>query len=406
MSPAREGQADDRRRSVLMVSPQFFPVVGGYERAAERLSFALQASVARLTVVTFSRNRCPPSSGLIAESNIVRLRSSKRRGFTTISTIATLVWFLMRHGLSYSVWHCHAPTPAVGAAVLFGRLVGIPVIVKLPSSPQGGPDEAFSRGLLGRLGLILPVIRGARAILTMTEVGIAEARRMGFCPERLKLIPNGVDVDRFRPTTSSEKVGLRKNLGLPHSALIVLAVSRLEPEKDLATLLTAWSRAVRRGLTPAILVVVGSGSLQRELQSMAEFLGVEGSVLFVGEKRNVEDWYGIADIYVLPSRREGLSNSLLEAMASGLPVVMTQVSGSQVVSQDPAAGFVVPIGDAHDLADKLSRLIEDTVARESMASNARRRIAAEYSLDSIQRQMLSLYDELINQSIMGSKLHV
>lgn len=397
MTPVSEYQVDDRRRSVLMVSPQFFPVVGGYERAAERLAAALQTSVADLTVVTFSRSRSPPTSGLIAEGSIVRLRSSMRRGFTTISTTAALVWFLLRRGLRFSVWHCHAPTPAVAAAVLFGRLVGIPVIVKLPSSPQGGPDEVFSRGLLGRLGLLLPLIRSARAILTMTEVGVAEARRMGFDQDRLRLIPNGVDTDLFCPPTHSEKVRLRRQLGLPTSAPIVLAVGRLELEKDPATLLTAWSHAVRGDRDAAVLLIVGTGSLQQELQSMAGRLGIGAQVLFVGEQHNVEDWYKAADIYVLPSRREGLSNSLLEAMASGLPVVMTQVSGRDVVDRNPAAGFVVPVGDARGLAEMLSQLIADTDAREAMGNNARNRMVGEYSLDSVQRRTLALYDELIDQ---------
>lgn len=378
-----------------MICPQFYPIVGGYERAAERLSAALVHEGAQVSVVTFKPHATAPKRERLRGFEVTRLWSTKARGLSTITTIISLLTFLLVHGRKFDLWHCHAPTPAVAAAIGLARLLRVPVIVKLPSSGTNGIGAAFREGVLGRLGLMRPLFRTADAIIVMTDDVRREALRHGINSSRVHLIPNGVDTEVFKPATDeAERLSIRRRLGMRENAIVALQVCRMDRAKNLPGLLDAWASLPTPFKADKKLAIVGDGPLTQRIRARVTDSGLQGSVMLPGARKDVVDWYKAADFYILSSFYEGLSNSLLEAMSSGLPILMTDVSGRELVSTDPAAGIVTPVDDAPTLRSGILALAQDVALRQSCGANARSRIVQGFSIQHVATRMLALYRTL------------
>jgi glycosyltransferase involved in cell wall biosynthesis len=159
--------------------------------------------------------------------------------------------------------------------------------------------------------------------------------------------------------------------------------------KGLDVLLDAWSRVDRRH--GARLLLIGDGTIRADLERRAATLHISDTVVFVGHVSSVPQHLVTADIYVQSSHQEGLPNSVLEAMACGLPVVATRVGGTEELVVDGDNGLLVPPGDAGCLAAALSRLLQDGDARRRMGQRSRARILACYELSCVLEQLEHLY---------------
>lgn len=226
-------------------------------------------------------------------------------------------------------------------------------------------------------------------------------QRVGIDAGRVTTICNGVDTDRFRP-------------GQPPSALLpphfagdryvrIGTVGRLQPVKDQKTLLIALAEVFQRRpdlRERARIVVVGDGPLRTELQTRAGALGLAEHVLFAGASSNVHEWLRTLDVFVLPSLNEGISNTLLEAMATGLPTLVTAVGGNvELVREDDCGGLFRP-GDAGALASRLIAYLDSPMARRRDGAAARARCEERFSL----RSMLSGYESLY-RGLLQSRLN-
>jgi len=125
---------------------------------------------------------------------------------------------------------------------------------------------------------------------------------------------------------------------------------------------------------------------------------VAGSVHLAGQRNDVATWYRAADFYVISSINEGLSNTMIEALASGLPVISTRVSGSSILVESPAAGLLVDVGDAQGLADAMRWLLSDEPTRMRLGANARLTFEACFSLKTLSERMILLYEGLHNRN--------
>lgn len=194
----------------------------------------------------------------------------------------------------------------------------------------------------------------------------------------MAVIANGVDTRRFVPAVDRRAV--RRQLGLPEEGRVVLSVGNLKPIKGHDRLLEAAGRldGVGGGVT---LVLVGADYLDGRLQQVAE--GVSGSwdIRLVGRQDDVLPWYQSADVFVLPSLWEGMSNALLEAMSCGLAVAATGVGGTSDVIRDGETGLLVEAGDAPALGGAIRRLIEDAPLRSRLGRAARDRVMEHFSLE-------------------------
>lgn len=381
---------------VLMVSPQFRPMVGGYERAAERLSQALVARGHHVTVVAERRDGVWPALERCDGLTVRRLRVTTRPGLHLASGAVALAGFLLVHGRRFDVFHVHQYGWAAAVAVLFGRLFGRPVVLKLTGTEENSILVALRKDWLPPL--LEGLHRRIDAFLASSDRVAEEIERFGIPPERIHRIPNGVDVERLRPLPAPERNALRRRLGV-EGVTVALYVGRLSQEKNPLGLAEAWRR-----LGPpedARLVFVGDGPEREELARRAA--GCGDSVRMIGSVRDPLEWYQAADLFVLPSIREGLSNSLLEALACALPVVSTPVSGSEDVFAAAEVGVLADGPDAASLAEALQQLLSDSARRTACSVEARRLAVARFSLDRVTADVVSLYESLTGRRSLTAK---
>jgi L-malate glycosyltransferase len=206
----------------------------------------------------------------------------------------------------------------------------------------------------------------------------------GVPSHRIRLCYNGVDLDEFRPPEKpSEEVK-------PHDEITIGVVCALRPEKDLGTLIEAFARLQRSGLK---LVIAGSGTMLEQLRSQAETKGLAPDYIFTGATANAAECLRAIDIFVLPSRSEALSNSLLEAMACGCCPVASRVGGNIELIRHGENGMLFEAGDVDHLCQVLEPLIEHPSLRRQLTTKAR--CAAErFSIDTAARRMEDIYAEL------------
>lgn len=382
---------DDEPVRVLMIAPQFRPLVGGYEHAAERLSAALVEAGLRIVVITERRDPVWPSTEQLDGYEVRRLFCWYRPKLHTVTSLASFAFFLLRYGREFDVWHVHQYGFHAALAVTLGKAMNRPVVLKLTNSGPMGIAATLGSGPVGK---ILGVVhRRVTACVAVTEETRVEAVGFGIPAERIYLIPNGVDGRQFRPASPDERGTARRALAMD-CKMLVLFVGRLSPEKNLPGLLDAWAAldaSVREG---ALLALVGDGPDASRLRARVQASKVAGSIHLAGHRSDVATWYRAADFYVISSINEGLSNTMIEALASGLPVISTRVSGSSVLAGPPTAGLLVDVGDAQGLADAMKGLMSEESTRIRLGANARLTFEASFSLKALAARTILLYEGL------------
>jgi glycosyltransferase involved in cell wall biosynthesis len=382
-----------------MLCPQYRPVLGGYERAAERLSAALAAQRHEVTVLTERTNRAWPARETLDGVDVRRIWCLPRRGLQTLTTLWSQLWFLLLHGRRFDVWHAHQYGIRTALAVAVGKLFGRPVILKLTSTGGQGLAAHIAREHLA--GLVRALHRRLAAVVATTRETHEEACRFGIPPSRVHLFGNAIDVEAFHPRSVEERARLRKTLSID-AAGVVIYVGRFAAVKNPLALMHAWERAASE-LPGWRLLFLGEGPLDTELRTTAEKLGLADSITVVGRRSDIPDWLGASDIYALSSVCEGLSNSLIEAMATGLPSVCTHVSGVDELVREPGAGIVVPQDDIAAFADALVRLGRDPDARARMGEVGRKVVEGRFACDVIARLHVDLYMSLVNPPCTQSR---
>lgn len=226
---------------------------------------------------------------------------------------------------------------------------------------------------------------------------------VGIPGRKVVQIYNGVDQARF--SARSEQVPDHLPAGfLPPGGILIGTVGRLATVKDQRTLLAAFARLGERlpAMRPRLrLVLVGDGPLHDELAADARALGIEPQLWMPGDRDDVPTLLALMDIFVLPSLAEGISNTILEAMASGLPVVATATGGNPELVKDGDNGYLVPVADADALADRLQQMLEDLEGSRAMGRRGRERVEQEFNWDRTVDRYLSIYDEVLAADSRG-----
>lgn len=233
------------------------------------------------------------------------------------------------------------------------------------------------------------IARRADRVYALLPTLLPEVATLGVSPARACVLENGVDLERFRPDPAA-RARLRAELGVGEDAVLVGCVARLDPVKDHATLLRAATRLPPR----ASLVLAGEGPLRRSLEQLARVERLAGRVRFLGHRD--DSIYPALDLFALASRYEGSSNTILEAMACGLPVVATRVGGNPGLVRSETGVLVEP-GDASALGAALSRLALDARARRSLG-RAALAFAGERSLERMARAYEALYRSILERT--------
>jgi glycosyltransferase involved in cell wall biosynthesis len=248
-----------------------------------------------------------------------------------------------------------------------------------------GADEAVklkrSRVLTRRV--VLNRIFGV-AVTSHTMLEIA-LQQFHLPSRKVHWIRTGVDVAHFRPGLSRQ---WRRQLGIPDDQMVFGFLGALRPEKNLPFLLRAFAAA---RLPNARLLLIGDGGVRAELEELAKSLELGDRILFAGYAPDPAAALAALDVFTLSSSTEQTSNSLLEAMACGLPAVVTDVGDSRVMLGDGAAGVVVPSGNEGVYASALSAMAQSADLRREWGERNRRRCLAEYPQESMIREYQALY---------------
>jgi glycosyltransferase involved in cell wall biosynthesis len=284
--------------------------------------------------------------------------------------------------------HAHELLSPASAGLIAKRFFGIPVVAKVLRGGQLGDVEKLKNRPTG--GFRLAKLRkGIDAFVAISREIDDELASIGVEPSRRVWIPNGVDTNRFSPVCTEEKRRLREKLGFPADAPLAVFTGRLVPEKRIDRLVEAWPQ-IREQVPEAELVVIGTGELEDSLREKAT-VGVQ----IIGQVDDVVPNLQAADVFVLPSATEGLSNAMLEALSTGLGVVVTSVGGAPDVIKDERDGLLVPLDDIDALVSALVRQLKNDDLRLRLGTSGRRVILERYSLTQTADQLVGLYKGLI-----------
>jgi L-malate glycosyltransferase len=390
-----QGSAGDpgSRLRVLMIVRLFHPWVGGTERQAQKLARALLDAGADVQVVTGRWFPQTPRREIIDGVRVFRNHTlweffgikglRKLGGYLYILTLA---WHLWRRRATYEVIHVHGLSYHTFAAAITGRRLGKPVVVKLANSGPASDIRRMREGQqLAGSRLMLPGALACDGFVALNAQVVSELADAGVERSRIVEIPNGVATAAPRRTDHR----LRQTP-------CILYVGRLHRQKGLDTLIRAFALlcSEQSPVDTSRLQLVGEGPARRELEELAETLGVSANVDFAGSHEDVQPFLDEADVFVLPSSAEGLSNALLEAMACGLPVIVSEIPGNRDVVEDGVNGLLTPVGDASALAATLMRLLDDEPLRAALGQAARSTILQHYGIEYVAEEYLRLYQEL------------
>ena len=273
--------------------------------------------------------------------------------------------------------HYHAALAAFGSA---------PCRLLNTRHGMGADDRSSRRERLYRLSM--PLTDGVAAV--------CEAARDRFQshglrpPGGIEVVRNGIRVERFRPSSPALRDQLVAELGFARGTRLIGTVGRLNVVKDQANLIQALARLQDQG--DVALVLVGDGPLRSELERCAREADVATRVRFLGDRDDVHRLLPGLDLFALTSRSEGYSIALLEAAASALPIVATDVGGNAEIVRHGVTGELVPPGDTEALASALSRVLADEAAAERMRVAARDWALREASLQSMTRRYMAFYE--------------
>ena len=237
-----------------------------------------------------------------------------------------------------------------------------------------------------RIGGVIPV--------AIAEEVRASIRKLYGYPDP-PLIPNGIPTDEYAPNPNKRTQWRQAHNIEPH-ATVLTHIGRFATQKNHALLIEAFAQV--RANTPLYLLLVGSGELEGAVREQVAQLGLEGRVRFLGVRADVAEILNASDVFVLSSRWEGNPMSVMEAMASGLPVVSTAVGGVPELVRDGETGLLVPSEDAEALARAIQALVDDSARRQAMGAAARQHAVASFDIRHTVRRYEQLYEALLSKN--------
>lgn len=385
----REHRALSLRESKLIEMIKICYIIGQLSRAgAERQLFELVKAINRHRfepiVISLSRGGSWAENMRGLHIQVIELERKKNR---EVARLFTLVRLLKE--IRPEIVHTY-----LFSGNSYGRVASIlnrvPVIVSSERNlPELGKDKDIFRILVDKL--LAPFTDGI--ICNSYRASHSLREKYFFDHRKLYTIHNGISGDTFLP---------RDPNGSKNTKTVIGTVGRLQPQKNHRLFLDVAKIVLDMSGDGNIeFVIAGTGPLMRELRNYSAKLGIEDKVLFLGERSDVPEVLQGLDVFVMTSSYEGLSNTIMEAMSAGLPVVATAVGGNDELVIDRATGFLCPPSDAHKLAERVIHLINNEEEAREMGRNGRRRITTEFGIEKMVQKTENIYMTLLEHKMSG-----
>ena len=371
--------ADAPTLSVVGVDPELG--FGGGETQVLGLTLTLAAAGHRAELI------CDPAGRLWERATAEGIRCHPIRIRNAIDLAAGVKLRAILKREHYDVVHFH--TSRAHSMAPFARGFASTLVVTRRMDYR--PNRVFAPLLFNR------AVDGVVAISEGVADSLATA---GVDRQRVTVIHSGVDCDRFRPPTAQERADARAARGISDGEILVSAVGALEQRKGQRYLIEAIG-----ALAASIKVkcfIVGQGSVHKVLQGEIAVIRSLERIKLLGRVDDVRELLWASDIFAMPSLKEGLGVAALEAMASNLPVIASDVGGLREVVEDERTGIIVPPGNSKQIASAIQRLAESEALRAQIGAAARARAVENYSMEKMAAQTLALYRECVRKRKKGA----
>lgn len=388
------------RLRVTMVTGAYYPEISGGATHCRSLIRALRGT-ATFTVITTARDSGLPRREQVDGVSVWRVHVPTAAPWQRLRALSHLVQAVLIASLRSQVLHLQGFTLKSMLALLIAKALRKRTLVTLHTAGQDEPLAQRARWF-GRLRVL--IYRRADRFVTVSTALSTGCLEFGLPRRKLVEIPNGVDTTRFRPPVDpEEKAAIRARLGLPADLPMVLFVGIFSADKGPHHAVEAWLR-IREKRVRSLLVMVGStdtryfeidpavvGTVRRLVASPA----ADGDARLVESTLEMEAYCRASDLFVLPSRREAFPLALLEAMASGLPCVVSRLPGAtDSIVEDRVNGLLVAPGDVEGLALGMVEILENPARGAALGHAARAMVQSRYTVDRMAAAYLDCYREL------------
>lgn len=380
---------------VCMLATALPPAFSGAGLQALRLSTELHHRGAPLWILTtrfHGEHRIKEMDGIpVVQVPVPGQRHSLNRG-AWATLLLGIYWSLIRHNRDWDLVHIHGGYSHLLGGVLAARTLRKGSLLKI--SMIGGDDlEGIESRRLSWLWQ--KIFRSASLFVAMNNTISKSLIKGGIKEERIVPIPNGVDTNVFQPIGSedSQRI-LRQKLGLPDGVLITFT-GCIERRKGIHKAVAAFSRIASQNSNVHLLLIGPSGTEQEYTAFVQEEIsrsGMSARIIMPGSVSNLPEYLAASDIFLLPSSREGMSNSLLEAMSTGLACVITGADGMEDIVSTGKQGIVVPMAASEEeLAVKLEEVIQNPDLRSRLGTAARAHVLQSLPLQMVADRYLDIY---------------
>jgi glycosyltransferase involved in cell wall biosynthesis len=308
------------------------------------------------------------------------------------------LWRLFR-GLRPDIVHTHNPKPGIYGRVA-ARAAGVPGVVNTVHGLYASPEDRASRkAVVYGLERAASMCSGAELVQNPDDLQVLT--RLGVPSRKLVLLGNGIDLQRFRPAANERaRQEARVSLGIDDEAVVVGTVGRLVWGKGFRELFEAAESL--RETNPHVVFVVVGGSDTNKSDAISpgdlEDARSRGRVVFAGERDDMEHVYPAFDLFALPSHREGFPRAAMEAAASGLPVIATDIRGCRQAVSDGQSGLLVPLHDPARLAAAIEKLVADPSLRQRMGTAGRRKAEMEFDDRAVVSKTMEAYERVLERA--------
>ncbi len=378
-----------------MVTGAYFPEISSGGLQVQLMAQALR-NAAEIRVLTTAVDPATPRRSEVDGVEVTRIHirvTSPLSRLRALWRMTASLWRLIRW---CDVVHIHGVSSKNVVVTAIARIVTRPIVVSLHTMGADSPEPVKRRGRLSWWAF-----RSASRYLAVSPALMRAMSDARLPAHRVALVPNGIDTTRFRPAAPAERHELKQAAGLAAEAPVILFVGFFSHDKQPRVLFDAWLRLFHEHGIDATACFVGATksdyaevdpAIADGMRRDATARGRVDRLTLAGQVHDIDRYYRLADVFVLPSRREGLPVALMEAMACALPCVASHLPGATTaLITDRVSGRLTPVGDVAEFTKAIAETLLDPARAESMGAAARQIIVDRFSRELISRQWLECY---------------